>query len=87
MSNRVIEGAWEDVVRRQDLQGHRVRVIVLDERNGAATTTTTTSEPIHDAQDPWVKQLREWAANHPTVSHFVDDSREGIYGGTLDDPR
>jgi hypothetical protein len=27
------------------------------------------------------KAIREWAASHPRVEHFVDDSRESIYAG------
>jgi hypothetical protein len=27
------------------------------------------------------KAIREWAARHPRVEHFVDDSRESIYSG------
>ena len=27
------------------------------------------------------KAIREWAENHPTIEHFVDDSRDGIYAG------
>jgi len=77
MPDRVIEGTWDEVIQRQDLRGHWVRVTVLDE-----TATPTSSEPAS-----WAARLREWAQSHPRVNHFVDDSREGIYGGTVDDPR
>jgi hypothetical protein len=76
MADRVIEGKWEDVVLRDDLRGHRVRVIVMDE------TTTT---PTTDAE--WLRRLRAWAAGRPKVAHVVDDSRDAIYGGAVDDPR
>lgn len=72
--SEVIEGNWDELLRREDLQGRRVRVIVLDEK----------AEP---QSDPWLKSLQEWADSHPPVSHFVDDSRESIYSGTTDDPR
>lgn len=29
--------------------------------------------------DAWMQGLREWSANHPGGTHFVDDSRESIY--------
>ena len=29
----------------------------------------------------WETEFREWAASHPCVEHFVDDSRESIYEG------
>ena len=38
----IIEGKWEDLAGRQDLQGRRVRVVVLDERE-------------EGAGDPWAK--------------------------------
>lgn len=76
MPDRVIEGKWEDVVLRDDLRGRRVRVIVMDE---AANTPTADAE--------WMRRLRAWAAGRPKVAHFVDDSRDAIYGGTIDDPR
>ena len=31
MAEQVIEGTWEEVVRRHDLRGSRVRVIVVDD--------------------------------------------------------
>jgi hypothetical protein len=76
MADRVIEGKWEDVVLLDDLRGHRVRVIVMDD------TATT---PSADAE--WLRRLRAWAAARPKVAKFVDDSRDVIYGGTVDDPR
>jgi len=67
----IIEGKWEDLLIREDLRGRRVRVIVLD-----------------DAQsNPWIKSLRAWADSHKGLRHRVDDSRESIYSGTLDDTR
>jgi hypothetical protein len=31
--------------------------------------------------EQWSAALRAWAASHPPVTHFVDDSRESIYAG------
>jgi hypothetical protein len=76
MPDRVIEGIWEDVVLREDLRGRRVRVTVIEE---------SVSAPAQD--DQWVQRLRAWASNRSPVSRFVDDSREAIYEGTVDDPR
>lgn len=76
MSSHVIEGKWEEVIQREDLRGRRVRVQVMDDAPAARETP-----------EQWAKRLREWAQSHPRVSHFVDDSREAIYGGTVDDPR
>jgi hypothetical protein len=70
----IIEGKWEDLAGRQDLQGRDVRVVVLEK--GGATE-----------DDPWLKSLRAWVDSHAPVGHFVDDSRESIYPGTVDDPR
>ena len=78
MSQQVIEGMWEEVIQRHDLRGRRVRVIVVDDAGTGAGHTTGSL---------WVRQLREWAESHPRVGHAVDDSRESIYGGTVDDPR
>jgi hypothetical protein len=76
MPDRVIEGKWEDVVLREDLRGRRVRVTVIDESISPSAQG-----------DEWLHRLRAWASNRSPVSHFVDDSREAIYGGTVDDPR
>jgi hypothetical protein len=76
MSNRIIEGPWEEIVQRDDLRGHRVRVVVVDE---------PVRNQIERAQ--WISQLRAWANTRPAIHRIVDDSRESIYGGTLDDPR
>ena len=69
----VIEGKWEDLAGRQDLRGRTVRVIVLEEGGRR--------------EDPWLKSLQAWADSHEPVEHRVDDSRESIYSGTVDDPR
>jgi hypothetical protein len=51
-----------------------VRIIILEEgKKGNA--------------DPWLKALHAWVAAHEPVGHWVDDSRESIYSGTIDDPR
>ena len=72
--HEVIEGQWDELIARQDLHGRRVRVMVLE--------TGKQSE-----QDPWLKSLLAWADSHEALGHLVDDSREGIYSGTVDDPR
>jgi predicted DNA-binding antitoxin AbrB/MazE fold protein len=53
-----------------------VNVTITDEAPGAAP-----SSPPELSPEEWVKALREWAASHPRVDHFVDDSRESIYAG------
>jgi hypothetical protein len=72
MSDEGIQGYWDDLVRRNDLSGRKVRVIVIDEK---AT------------DNPWLKSLLAWADSHKPLGHSVDDSRESIYSGTVDDPR
>jgi hypothetical protein len=72
MSDEIIQGDWDDLVRRSDLHGRKVRVIVIDEER---------------TDNPWLRSLRAWADSHKPLGHPVDDSRESIYSGTLDDPR
>jgi hypothetical protein len=69
---KIIQGVWDELIARQDLRGHRVRVIVMDEDR---------------VEDPWLKQFRQWADSHQAPGHKVDDSRDSIYSGSLDDPR
>lgn len=69
-----LEGRWDDLVARHDFHGRRVRIMVLE------------SDPQHP-QDPWLRSLWAWAESHKPVSHRVDDSRDSIYSGTVDDPR
>ena len=70
----IIEGKWEDVVARHDFRGRDVKVVVFNEGGKVA-------------DDPWLRMFHDWVDSHKPVEHFVDDSRESIYGGTLDDPR
>ena len=35
--------------------------------------------PATMTREQWSAELHAWAASHPPVSHFVDDSRESIY--------
>lgn len=74
MSN-VIEGQWDELIKRSDLQGHKVCVIVLDE--------------VHAPPTPqeWIEKLEAWANRERPVRPLADDSRDSIYSGTLDDPR
>lgn len=37
--------------------------------------------------DPWLKAFDDWVDGHKPLGHSVDDSRESIYSGTIDDPR
>jgi hypothetical protein len=71
MSDEIIQGEWDDLVTRHDLSGRTVRVTVLDEKY---------------PDNPWIKSLLAWADSHKALTHQVDDSRESIYSGTIDDP-
>ena len=51
-----------------------VRVVVFNEGEKATA-------------DAWLKAFHDWVDSHEPVGHFVDDSRESIYCGTIDDPR
>ena len=72
MSDLTIQGDWDDLVTRQDLRGRRVRVTVIDEQQ---------------QDNPWLKSLHAWADSHKPLGFAVDDSRESIYSGTVEDPR
>ena len=72
--SEIIEGKWDDLAGRQDLQGRWVRIVVLEEGEKGAG-------------DPWLRSLREWMSRHEALGQRVDDSRESMYSGTSDDPR
>jgi predicted DNA-binding antitoxin AbrB/MazE fold protein len=55
----------------------RVTVAITDE----APEPTISYPPGFSSPEEWSKALREWAASHPRVEHFVDDSRESLYAG------
>ena len=80
MSSIMIQGNWDDLVTRQDLRGRTVRITVIDEQQPGGSG-------IDLAGNPWLKSLRAWADSHKALANQVDDSREGIYSGTVDDPR
>ncbi len=79
MSDEIFQGQWDDLVKKHDFRGRKVRVIVLDEQPIGNTPSPE--------ENPWLKSLRAWADSHKPLKHLVDDSREGIYSGTADDPR
>ena len=72
--SEVIEGKWEDLVARQDLRGRSIWAIVFDDAEKGK-------------EDPWLQSFHAWADSHEPVEQWVDDSRESIYSGTMDDPR
>ncbi len=47
--------------------------------------------PLHSQSkeevDAWVRGFDKWIDSIPKVDHRVDDSRESIYSGTMDDTR
>jgi len=67
----IIQGGWDELIGRSDLKGRTVRVTVLDDNR----------------EDPWLKLLQAWADSHQPLAQRIDDSRDSIYSGTLDDPR
>jgi hypothetical protein len=69
----IIEGTWEDLAKRDDLRGRRLRAVVLEEGGKSS-------------RDEWLKAFDAWVDSHAPVNHFVDDSRDSIYTGTVDDP-
>ncbi len=70
----IIQGNWNDLMRREDLRGRRVQVIVMGEDQ---------AQP----ENPWLKSLRAWADGHKQIAQLADDSRESIYSATVNDPR
>jgi hypothetical protein len=67
------KGANRDqLVKSHDLRGPKVRIIILDQAQ---------------TDNPWLRSLHAWADSHRPVGHWADDSREGVYPGTADDPR
>ena len=47
----------------------------------------SSKRPSELSYQEWSRRFREWAESHPPTGHFVDDSRDSIYSGTIDDPR
>ena len=77
MAEQIIEATWEDLIRREDLRGRRLRVTVVDEARSSHT------EPAVNGENAWVVRLREWAESHRRDLPLLSDeaiSRESIYG-------
>lgn len=70
--SEIIQGRWDDLIARRDPRGRHVRVIVLDEERSV---------------DPWLQGLQAWVEGHKPQTGPVDDSRNSIYGGAVNDPR
>jgi hypothetical protein len=76
----VYEGLFEEVLaHRAELAGKRVRVEVIGEPVVIPPTGRTPEERV-SAYLAWVNMPRE-------RTFIVDDSRDSIYSGTIDDPR
>jgi Arc/MetJ-type ribon-helix-helix transcriptional regulator len=45
------------------------------------------NRPSDLSYEEWSRRFRNWVESHPPIGHFVDDSRDSIYSGTIDDPR
>ena len=73
--HKEVTGKWDDLVRRADLRGRRVRITVLDEPRKKG--------PV----DPWVEALEELGRTGSDGPADVDTSRDSIYAGTIDDTR
>lgn len=83
MAEHLIQGIRDDLIKRPDLRGRRVRVVVLDEE----TPHQPTTNPSGDATDNlWIRRLHAWANSHHLLSHRIDDGRDAIYSGTLNEP-
>ena len=67
---------WDEIVGRQDLRGHRVKVIVMD--------ATSLPQPTRDT---WLDGLDRMVAGAVSTGNDVDTSRDRIYTGTIDDTR
>jgi hypothetical protein len=75
---KIIEGTWEEVFKRaKELEGHRLKVFVLDAEDSSAPDYEVSAEE-------WVRRLRDWAYNRPPVTTVVDDSRQSIYKDRLE---
>jgi predicted transcriptional regulator len=51
-----------------------VALQAIEESLGADTTAKQLS------REEWQREINAWIASHGPISHFVDDSRESIYG-------
>jgi hypothetical protein len=83
MIEQVIEGKWDELVQREDLRGHRVRITVLEPLPTQHLTESSTPEE----RQRWLAAFKAWVESHEPVGHFVDDSRESIYDATIGNPR
>lgn len=75
----IFEGTIEELLAHQsELQGKRLRVEILSESIVPAMLPTP-----HERATAFT----QWAQKQKPITHPIDDSRDSIYGGTLDDPR
>lgn len=67
----------------QTLEEYLLRLAVREAEapEPAASGPAIAYPPGFSSPEERSKAIREWAASHPTVEHFVDDSRESIYAG------
>jgi phenylpyruvate tautomerase PptA (4-oxalocrotonate tautomerase family) len=54
---------------------------LIDRLTESLQTNGNGSDPSSMTDEEWIERWERWAASHPPVDHFVDDSRESIYSG------
>lgn len=80
MQKHFVEGSWEDVLTHaEEFEGHRVRVIVLDDGEEARKDTSQLSSvDIQERLLAWKSFSSEPLSGAPPLSDFAV-SRESIY--------
>jgi hypothetical protein len=64
---------------RLQLPVEGVALGAIQEVLGGQSHEKQSHEKLENSQE-WEKSLWKWIESHKPVSHFVDDSRESIYG-------
>jgi phenylpyruvate tautomerase PptA (4-oxalocrotonate tautomerase family) len=54
---------------------------LIDRLTESLQTNGNGGDPSSMTAEEWIARMKAWAARHPRVDHFVDDSRESIYAG------
>jgi hypothetical protein len=69
----------ERIERAAEAVGSDVPTLVRQAVESAFAPPDSVDE-IPQRADNWIAELREWASRLPRREHFIDDSRDSIYG-------
>ena len=88
MGVKVVEGQWEDVAKKVQLAGRKVRVVFQDDSDTvtlAETATSPAASKSAERNSPWLQQLIDFSNCHKRPECEIDLDRDRLFRELHDD--